>query len=73
VALASIDKTSTELISGTQLDVLAASMADYDPTMQTGDLLGQWQSAIETSAITPPIPRTVLSAIRVYERFFYLP
>jgi prepilin-type N-terminal cleavage/methylation domain-containing protein len=73
VALASTDKTSRELISSTQLNGLAVSMADYDTTMQTGDLLRQWQSAVDTSTITPPIPRAALSAIRVYERFFYLP
>lgn len=73
VALASIDKRSSELISSAQLSALAVNMSDYAATMQPGDLLGQWQSAVDANAVTPPIPRVALPAIRVYERYFYLP
>jgi hypothetical protein len=73
VALASIDRKSSELITNTQFSALAVNMADYAATMQPGDLLGQWQSAIDANAVTPPIPGTALSAIRIYERYFYLP
>jgi hypothetical protein len=73
VALASIDKRSSDLISTNQLRALAVNMGDYAPPMQPGDLLGQWQTAIDANAVTPSIPRASLSAIRVYERYFYLP
>ena len=73
VAIASIDKKSSQLISSTQLNALAVNMSDYATTMQPGDLLGQWQSAVDANGVTPPIPRVALSAIRLYERHFYLP
>jgi len=73
VALAAIDKKSSVLITKDQLTALAVSMADYRPAMQAGDLLTQWQSAIDQGSVTPPIPRVALSAIRVYERYFVLP
>jgi prepilin-type N-terminal cleavage/methylation domain-containing protein len=73
VAVASIDKKSSDLISITQLTALAVDMADYTTGLQPGDLLTQWQSAIDGSTVTPPIPRVALSAVRVYERYFYLP
>jgi hypothetical protein len=41
--------------------------------MQPGDLLGQWQAAADANGVTPAIPRVALSAIRFYERYFYLP
>jgi hypothetical protein len=73
VALASIDKRSIDLISNTQLSALAVNMPDYTTTMQPGDLLAQWQSAVDANAVTPPIPRIAVSAIRLYQRYFYLP
>jgi hypothetical protein len=73
VAIAAIDKKSSELISSTQLSALAVNMSDYTATMQPGDLLGQWQSAVDANTVTPSIPRVALSAIRLYERYFYLP
>jgi hypothetical protein len=73
VVLASIDKRSIDLISNTQLSALAVNMPDYTTTMQPGDLLAQWQSAVDANAVTPPIPRIAVSAIRLYQRYFYLP
>lgn len=73
VAIAAIDKKSSELISSTQLSALAVGMSDYTTAMQPGDLLGQWQAAVDANTGTPPIPRIALSAIRLYERYFYLP
>jgi prepilin-type N-terminal cleavage/methylation domain-containing protein len=73
VGLAAIDRKSSELISSTQLSALAVNMPDYTATMQPGDLMGQWQSALDSNSVTPPIPRGALSAIRLYERYFYLP
>jgi hypothetical protein len=73
VALASIDRKSSELITNIQFNALAVNMADYTATMQPGDLLGQWQSAINANAVTPPISAAALTAIRTYERYFYLP
>jgi type II secretory pathway component PulJ len=72
-AIAAIDKKSSALVTSNQLTALAVNMADYDTTMQPGDLPGQWQSAIDRNNVVPPIPRVALSAIRVYERYFYLP
>jgi pilin/secretion family protein with methylation motif len=73
VAIAAIDKKSSGLITDSQLTTLAVNMVDYGPTMQPGDLAAQWQSAADQNIITPPIPRIALSAIRVTERYFYLP
>jgi type II secretory pathway pseudopilin PulG len=73
VAIAAIDKKSVDLISSTQLSALAVNMSDYTTGMQPGALLGQWQSAVDANSVTPPIPRVALSAIRFYERYFYLP
>ena len=72
-AIAAIDKKSSALVTSNQLTALAVNMADYGTTMQPGDLPGQWQSAIDQNNVVPPIPRVALSAIRVYERYFYLP
>ena len=33
----------------------------------------QWQSAVDQSTVSPAIPRVALSAIRLYERYIYLP
>jgi len=73
VAIASIDRKSSGLISSTQLSALALNMSDYDTTMQPGDLLGQWRSSVDSNGVTPSIPRVALSAIRLYERYLYLP
>jgi hypothetical protein len=73
VTLGAIDPKSSSLITSSQLTSLAVSMADYTPTMRPGDLVAQWESAINQSSGTPLIPRIALSAIRVYERYFYLP
>ena len=73
VAIAAIDKKSSTLVTSNQLTALAVNMADYGTTMQPGDLLAQWQSAIDQNNVAPPIPRVALSAIRMYERYFYLP
>ena len=72
VAVASIDKKSIDLLSSTQLSALAVNMADYTPTMNPGDMLAQWQTAIDTNTVSPPIPRPALAAVRLYERHFYI-
>jgi hypothetical protein len=73
VAIAVVDRKSSDLISDNQLTALAVNMVDYTSAMQAGDLLAQWQSAIDQSTVTPSIPRVALSAIHIYERYFYLP
>ena len=73
VAIAAIDKKSSALVTSDQLTGLAINMPDYSTAMQPGDLLAQWQSTVDQSNVTPPIPRVALSAIRVYERYFCLP
>jgi len=37
--------------------------------MQPGELRSQWQTDLDA---TPDTPRSILSAVRIYERYFYL-
>jgi hypothetical protein len=76
VVIAVIDPKSRLLVSGTQLATLASQMSDFKntgllvPSKPTapGDLESQWQAAVNASGL----PHTVISAIRIYGRTFYL-
>ena len=68
VALATIDAKSKVLISNSQLGILAGNLTDFDPSMNPGGLLSQWQFTIDG---TSGIPRTALQGVRRYERYFY--
>ena len=68
MTVAVIDPKSRALVSDAQLTTLAAQMKDFAVTMQPGDLEAQWQGALDASTI----PRATASAIRVYNRYFYL-
>lgn len=69
VSIAAIDPTSRVLVSDAQLTSLGASMNDFAVTMKPGELLAQWQTAVNA---TTGVPRPSLSAIRFYERRFHL-
>lgn len=69
VAISAIDPKSRVLVSSSQLTALSATMNDFNSAMKPGQLLAQWQTAINT---TTTIPRTALNGIRSYERHFSL-
>jgi hypothetical protein len=69
VAVATIDPRSRVLISDSQLTTLAGRLPDFSASMKPGDLLSQWQAALDG---TTDIPRPSVSAVRIYERYFYL-
>jgi len=68
VAVAMIDAKSKVLISAAQLRTLAGNLNDFSPVMTPGDLISQWQSAVDG---TSGIPRPGLQGVRLYERYFY--
>jgi hypothetical protein len=68
VAIATIDTKSKVLTSDAQLGTLATSLNDFSGSMTPGDLLNQWQSAIDTDT---SLPRAALQGVRLYERYSY--
>lgn len=68
IAIATIDTKSKVLTSDAQLGTLAASLNDFTNSMSPGDLLNQWQSAIDTNTA---LPRAALQGVRIYERYSY--
>jgi prepilin-type N-terminal cleavage/methylation domain-containing protein len=69
VCIAAMDQKSRVLISDSQLTTLAGRLNDFTGSMRPGDLLSQWQTVLD--GITD-IPRPSVSAVRIYERYFYL-
>jgi hypothetical protein len=69
VSIAAIDPKSRVLISDSQLTTLTGGLVDFSPSMKPGDLLGQWQAALDA---TTDMPRPAIQAVRIYERYFYL-
>lgn len=69
VCVATIDPKSRVLISDRELSTLSNRLSDFSTSMAPGELLNQWQSALDG---TTDMPRPAISAIRIYERFFYL-
>jgi len=69
ICLAALDSKSRRLTSDPDLNMLALAMNDFSPSMNAGDLLTQWQSALYSAT---GIPRPALSAVRLYERTFAL-
>jgi hypothetical protein len=74
VDIAVVEPKSRALLSN--ITGLAATLVDvpFDPvtyqvTVQPGQLLAQWRTAVDGNASWP---RPVLSGIRLYERFIYL-
>ena len=69
VAIAAIDPKSKGLLSNSQIATLVESLPDYASGWGPGELLAQWQSALD--GITN-MPRPAISGIRLYERCFYI-
>lgn len=69
ICLAALDPKSRVLTSDADLSALALAMNDFSPSMNPGELLTQWQSALYSAT---GIPRPALSAVRLYERTFAL-
>lgn len=69
VCLATIDPKSRVLISDSQLAALIGRLTNFSTSMTAGDLLNQWQTALNG---TTDMPRPAISAVRFYERYFYL-
>lgn len=76
VAVASIDSKSRRLLDNSKLATIAGTLVDYSAgaVPVPGWLVTQWQTAIDTptNASVKLMPRPALSAIRFFERYFYL-
>ena len=69
VAIALIDPNSKVLLSNSQIATLVDSLPDYVSGWGPGELLTQWQSALDGIA---NMPRPAISSIRLYERCFHI-
>jgi len=70
VAIAVIEPKSKVLLSNDQIAALAGTLPDFTTDWVPGQLLTQWQNAL--NANTLGLPRAAISGIRLYERYFYL-
>jgi hypothetical protein len=76
VTIAAIDPKSRVLLSDNQVSTLAGQMNDFSLNMhqpgntptQPGDLVAQWQLALD---LTTNMPRAAITGIRLYQRSFY--
>ena len=69
VDIAMIDPKSKVLLTDPQITTLAAQLDDYSAGTIPGQLLAKWQSTLDSNT---SLPRPAVSAIRLYERQFYL-
>jgi type II secretory pathway pseudopilin PulG len=71
VAIAIIDPKSKVLVSDANLQSLAGAMKDFPAgsSSKPGELEDLWQAAVDASTV----PRPIVSAIRIYQRQFFLP
>jgi hypothetical protein len=69
VAIAVIPPKERVLIPNPQVVALASQMNDFAAGMNPGDLLNQWQSALDAATA---VPRPALATARLYQRYFYL-
>jgi prepilin-type N-terminal cleavage/methylation domain-containing protein len=69
ISIAAIDPKSRVIVSDAELTTLAGRMNDFAPSMQPGELLAQWRTALDG---TTDIARPAVSAIRLYQRHFDL-
>ena len=67
--IAVIDPKSKVLLSNSEITILAGRMSDFSTSMRPGDLLAQWQSALDS---INDMPRSTISSIRLYQRSFHL-
>ena len=73
-ALATLDSRSRVLLTNSQVATITGTLVDYTAGNGPGWLLTQWQNALNspTNPSVQAMPRSVLSSIRLYERYFYL-
>jgi prepilin-type N-terminal cleavage/methylation domain-containing protein len=69
ISLGTLDPKSRRLITEEGLEGLARTMNDFSASMKPGDLLAQWQGALNGAN---GLPRPSLAAVRLYERTFLL-
>ena len=69
VCVAALDPKSRHLMSDDHLDSVTESMSDFSPTMAPGDLLAQWQTALNAATA---LPRPAIAAVRLYQRSFVI-
>jgi hypothetical protein len=69
VCVATMGPKSRVLVSDSQITTLIGRLLDFSTSMGPGDLRSQWQTALDG---TTDMPRPAISAVRVYERYFYL-
>jgi prepilin-type N-terminal cleavage/methylation domain-containing protein len=69
VAIAVIEPKSKVLLNNDQITALAATLPDFTTGWAPGQLLTQWQAALDANT---SLPRPAISGIRLYERYFYL-
>lgn len=67
--IAVIDSTSKVLLTDAQITTLGAGLSDYTAGMVPGQLRANWQTYLD--GITS-VPRPAISAVRLYEQYFYL-
>ena len=70
VDIAVIDPKSKVPLTDLQITALVGQLDDYAAGMVPGQLLAKWQSKLDAN--TSGLPRPAVSAIRLYERHFYL-
>ena len=68
IFVATIDSKARQLVTEAQITTAAGTMDDFASAMVPGQLLSQWQSALNTTAL----PRPVIQGVRLYERQFRL-
>jgi len=69
VDIAVVDPQSKVLLADAQVTTLVPQLTDFAAGMIPGQLLAQWQSALDANT---SMPRPAISGIRLYERYFYL-
>jgi len=69
VVVAAIDEKSRLLLSEPQVTTLIGRLKDFDRSKSRSDLAASWQSTLDE---TRDMPRTILSGVRIYQRYFNL-
>jgi hypothetical protein len=71
-----LDNSNQIAAPNDNISKLAAKLTDYSSGIVTGQLLASWQGVIDNKNATDlevaAMPRPALSAVRLYERHFYL-
>lgn len=64
-----LDAASQQPAPSDNMTQLAGKLVDYNASMKPGDLLKQWQAALDT---TTGMPKQPLTAVKLFQRYFYL-